>query len=79
MELFNVWIILGIATIVLLTIYQGNRNAVWGGFTIGIIVGLVIVVFSDFGLWVIGKSAIVGVVVGFGAELLGKVSDKIRK
>ncbi|MBT9169204.1 MAG: hypothetical protein DDT19_02558 [Syntrophomonadaceae bacterium] len=48
MEILSIWTILGVATVILLAVYWGNRNAVWGGFTMGIIVGLVIALFSGF-------------------------------
>lgn len=74
-----IWAILGVITIILLTVYfRSERNAVWGGFTIGIIVGLVIALFSGFDWWIVGKVAISGTLVGFGAELLGKVFDKVK-
>ena len=75
----TIWIIFGITTLILLAVYWGRKNAVWGGFTIGIIVGLIIVLFSGFDWYVIGKGAISGTLVGFGAELLGKVSDHIKR
>lgn len=79
MEYLNIWIILGAVSVVLLFIYWGGRNAVWGGLTIGAIIGAVIALFSGFEWFVIAKSAITGTLIGFGAELLGKVSDKMRK
>ena len=78
MEILSIWTILGIVTVILLVVYWGSRNAVWGGFTIGIIVGLVIALFSGFDWWIVGKSAVVGALIGFGVELLGKLSDKMR-
>ena len=81
---FNTWIILGIITVVLLIIFWGKRNAVWGGLTIGIIIGLIVAIFYLFkgsGLnWpIIGKGAVLGTMAGFVAELLGILSDFIRK
>lgn len=73
-----IWIIFGIASAVLLAIYFRSPNAVWGGLTVGIIIGLIIALFSGFDWYVVGRSAISGTVIGFGAELLGKVSDKMR-
>jgi hypothetical protein len=73
------WIIIGIATLILLAIYWGRKNAVWGGFTIGIIIGLIMMLFSGFNLYVIGKGAALGTLIGFAAELLGKVSDFIKR
>ncbi len=74
----TIWTILGILTPILLLAYWRKRNAVWGGLTMGIIVGLLIALFSGFNWYIVGKGAISGTMVGFGAELLGKVSDKMR-
>lgn len=79
-----IWKILGIIIIILLVIYWGRRNAVWGGFTIGIIIGFIIAIFflfegSGFDWYIIGKGAISGALLGFAAELLGKVSDFIKR
>lgn len=79
MEFLNIWTILGVVTLILLAVYWGKRNAVWGGFTIGIIVGLLIALFSNFNWWIVGRGAILGTLIGFGAELLGKVSDKMKR
>jgi membrane protein implicated in regulation of membrane protease activity len=78
MEYLNIWTILGVVSLILLALYWNRRNAVWGGLTIGIIVGLVIALFSNFDWWIVGKSAVSGTIIGFGAELLGKMSDKMR-
>ena len=82
--MINIEIILGIIAAVLLIAYSRTRNAVWGGLMIGIIVGFIIAVViafmgSGFNWLIIGKSAIVGTLLGFAAELLGKVSDLIRR
>jgi len=81
---FVIWVILGIIVIILLLIYWRNRNAVWGGLTIGIILGLIVAIFyifrgHGFNWSIIGKGATLGTMIGFGAELLGKISDFIRK
>ena len=80
----NIWTILGIITIILLIIFWRKRNAVWGGLTIGIVIGFIIAIFylfkgSGFNWFIIGKSAVLGTMAGFIAELLGKISDLIRK
>ena len=80
----NIWTILGIITLILLIVYWGRRNAVWGGFTIGLVIGFIVaLVFvfrgSGFDWYVIGKSAISGTIMGFGAELLGKIPDLIKR
>lgn len=81
---FDIWKILGVITAILLIAFWRGRNAVWGGLTIGVVVGLIIVIFfafkgSGFDWFIIGKSAILGALLGFMAELLGKVSDLIKK
>jgi len=78
------WPILGIATIILLIIFWRTRNAVWGGFTLGIIIGFIITIFylfkgSGFDWSIIAKGAIAGAILGLAAELLGKVSDYIKR
>ncbi len=78
------WPILGVLTIILLIIFWRKKNAVWGGFTLGIIIGLIIAILylfkgKGFDLFIIGKGAILGTMIGFVAELLGKISDSIKK
>jgi len=78
------WPILGIITIILLIIFWRTRNAIWGGFTIGIIIGFIIAIFylfkgNGFNWSLIAKGAISGAMVGSIAELLGKISDSIKK
>ncbi|MFH1822460.1 MAG: hypothetical protein ABH830_02050 [Patescibacteria group bacterium] len=84
MQYINLWTILIAITVFLLIKYRGTKNAVWGGFTIGIIIGLLVAIFylikgSGFGWIVIGKGAMIGTIAGFIAELLGKVSDRHKK
>jgi len=80
---FNIWIVLGIITVILLAVFWKIRNAVWGGLTLGIIIGFILAVFfllngSGFDWYIIGKIAISGTILGFIAELLGKFSDFIE-
>lgn len=81
---FDIWKILGIITAVLLIVFWRGRNAVWGGLALGIIIGLIVAIFfifkgSGFDWFIIGKGAISGTLLGFMVELLGKVSDFIKK
>ena len=72
------WLILSGVSVILLVIYFRHKNAIWGGLTIGLIVGLVISLIKwDFVYLV--KSGVVGTLIGFGAELLGKLSDRMKK
>ncbi len=74
----TIWIILGLASLVLLAVHWGGRNAVWGGLTGGVIIGLVVTFFSGFDWYLVMKWAISGTLVGFGAEMLGGLPDLIR-
>ena len=67
-------------SVVLLISYFRTKNAVWGGFTGGIIVGVIIALFGEgFNWFILGKTAIIGTIVGFAADLLGKIADHIKR
>ena len=78
------WNVLGVITVILLVTYFRKRgNAVWGGATLGVIVGLIIAVFlafagRGFDWHVIVRAITVGTIAGFIAELLGAIGDKIN-
>ena len=80
----DIWIILGILTIILLIVFWKKKSAVWGGFTLGIILGLMVALFfvfikgSGFDWSIIGKGAIAGTLLGFIMEIFGKISDFLR-
>lgn len=83
MELFTIWKILGIVAFILLIVYFKKKNSVWGGLMIGFIIGTIIAVIflvkgNGFDWRIIGKGAVLGTFIGFGADLLGKVSDKLK-
>lgn len=78
-----IWTIIGIISIILLAFYFKSKNAVWGGFSIGIILGLIatlIMYISGYGfdLSILGKFIVVSVLIGFGAELFGKISNLLK-
>lgn len=74
----NYWIILGIISCVLLIIYFRKRNAIWGGLTLGVVVGIVIAIFKSDWFFLL-KSGIFGTILGFITELLGKFSNYLKK
>jgi len=79
-----IWIVLGIVVGISLIIYWGKKGAAWGGFTGGIIIGLIITIIrlikgSGFSWIILGKAAILGTIVGILAEWLGKLSDVLRR
>ncbi len=76
-----IWIILGIVAVIFLAIFWRSRNAVWGGFTLGVIVGAIISVISaingnHFHWSTIMKSAIVACLIGVAVELFYILSKK---
>lgn len=81
----TIWIIFGSISILLLVIYFfRGKNALWGGLTLGAIVGIVLAIiylFLGHGfIWlIIAKAAIVGTILGFLSEIFGIVGDKIKK
>jgi len=77
----TIWLILGVASIVILLKYFRTRNAVWGGLTAGVLIGLVWSFFREEGFTIIfvAKSAIVGILVGFVFELLGNLGNRLKQ
>ena len=47
LEIFTTWKILGITSLLLLIIFWRSRNAVWGGLTIGAIIGIISALFRQ--------------------------------
>jgi len=80
-----IWYILGIISIVLLITYGSKgSNAVWGGLTLGIIIGLIVAIFfvfmgTGFHWQTIIKVAIIGTLLGSITELWGIVGTKLFK
>ena len=70
-------IIMVIVAGVLLLVFWRGRNAVWGGATIGAIVGLILaIVKEDWSL--LALSFAIGTFVELGAEGLGRLSDRLK-
>jgi hypothetical protein len=84
MNFTDIWNILGIIAIILLLVFARGKNSVWGGLTLGVIIGLIIaIVFifkgEIFSWSILKKSAIIGVLAGVAADLLGRLSQKLKK
>lgn len=88
--MISVWTILGIVSIILLIIYWGGfgpkfgPSAVWGGLTLGLIIGFIVAIFylfkgNGFNWFIVIKGVMLGVMLGFIAELLGMVSDSVKR
>lgn len=79
----NIWIILGVLAFILLIVSWRKKSAIWGGFTIGIIMGFLVALFfaakgNGFDWFIIPKGAIAGTMLGFIMEIIGKISDFLR-
>lgn len=73
-----IWIILGTLTLVFLVIYWNSKNSVWGGLTLGVLIGFMVTLYIGFDWSVILKGAILGTICGFLSDLLGNIADKMR-
>jgi len=76
-----IWTILGITALILLVVYGSmhRRNAVWGGLTIGIIIGVLWKLIGGTDWYIVVKVATIATLVGFGAELLGMIGDRLNR
>ena len=68
-----------IAAISIIVSFFRKQNAIWGGATIGLVLGIVIAVFNKFNWSIIYKAIVIGIIVGLIANLLGMISDLLKK
>ena len=79
MMIWNLLIV--VAVIALIISFSSGKNSVWGGLTLGIIIGVIwaivaSVIGKDFHAVIILRLAVIGALVGFGFDLLAKLSEK---
>jgi hypothetical protein len=75
----DMWWILGIAAAIAFSFMgrEGRTTAIGGGFTIGLIVGVVLaLIYGDW--WLVGRSVTVGILIGLVAETLPKLLTRQR-
>lgn len=77
------WTALGVISVIALFLFWKGRNAVWGGLTFGVVIGIVLtlanpILGNGFSLRPLGKAAVVGILLGLLAEMLGRAADAIR-
>ena len=72
-----IWqILLGVTALVLL-LHWGSRNAVWGAATLGLIIGVLVAVFSSgFDWWIVGKTVVVATPIGVVLEWAPRLMNK---
>lgn len=70
------WTFLLIGSIILLVVYSGRRSAVWGGATLGVIVGVIAAIVGEgFNWWTVGKGLAVGTFIGTICEWVGRLTQ----
>jgi len=73
------WTFLSILAIGALAVsFWLRKNAIWGGATIGLFIGLAIALFKGFHFYIFQRAIIIGALVGFGAEALGLLADYLK-
>ena len=77
MPLLNIFLLIGIGALIL-SIFTQRKSAIWGGATIGLIVGVILGVlkgdFSD-----ILRAALIGADVGLLAEILELFGGRLKR
>lgn len=77
MPLLNIFLLIGIGALVVSFFTQG-RSAIWGGATIGLIVGIVLgIIRGDFSD--ILRAALIGADFGLLASILGIIGDRLKR
>ena len=72
-----IWWILTAAAVVILLVYRGSKNAVWGTATIGAVVGIVIAIIRPGFSWsTVGKAFVIATFIGFAFEWLPRLVSK---
>ena len=71
------WTILTIVAVIGFLTHREGPNAVGGGVTIGIPIGLVIAFFqTEWDWWIVGKAVVVAAIIGLAFELMGKLTER---
>jgi thiamine transporter ThiT len=68
-----------IASVALVVSFFKKQNAIWGGATIGLVLGIIITIFNKFNWSITYKAIVIGILVGLVADLLGMISDLSKK
>jgi hypothetical protein len=56
-----------------------GQNAVWGGATLGAIIGVIVAFFRPEFEWaIVGQASVIGAFIGLVAEALGAIGDRMR-
>jgi hypothetical protein len=74
------WLVSAIGIAALKSFFFRGRNAVWGGATLGAIIGIVVAIARpEFDWPTVGHGAVIGAFFGLIAEILGAISDRMKR
>ena len=68
-----------IAAIAIIVSFFRKQNAIWGGATIGLVLGIIIAIFNKFNWSITYKAIVIGILIGLIADLLGMISDLLKR
>jgi len=68
-----------IAAISMLLSFFRRKNAIWGGATIGLVIGIITAIVKNFNWSITYKAVVIGILVGLVADLLGMIADLLKK
>ena len=68
-----------IAAISIIASFFRKQNAIWGGATIGLVLGIIIAIFNKFNWSITYKAIVIGILIGLIADLLGMISDLLKR
>ena len=68
-----------ISFVALALTFSKGRNAIWGGATIGLILGVIVGIFRSPFFTTLGYGFVIGTFAGIAAELLGRISDYLKR
>lgn len=80
-ENITTWKILAFVAIISLILSLRKRSAIWGGVTLGTIIGIIAAFFKDgsYDWYYVAKYAIIGTLIGAFAEIISLISMTIKK
>jgi len=74
------WTILTIiASLAMILSFFRKQNTIWGGATIGLVIGVILSIFQKFNWSITYKAVVIGILIGLIADLLGLLSDYLKK
>ncbi len=74
------WIVSAVGIAALRRYFPRGKNAVWGGATLGLFIGIVVAIIRPGFEWsVIGHAIVIGAAIGLLFDGLGEISGRLHK